>query len=151
MLSKVQSAGLVGVDAYLMDVEVDIRLSQFPKWHTVGLPENEVKESKERIISAIKNSGYDFTQRKITINLAPADVKKEGTALDLPMALGLLASSGLIPTEQVLPYLFLGELSLNGELRPVTGELPVAILAVQKKPKGLIVPKANAREASMVE
>src|SRR3989338_2794366 len=121
MLSKVQSAGLVGVDAYLMDVEVDIRLSQFPRWHTVGLPENEVKESKERIISAIKNSGYDFTQRKITINLAPADVKKEGTALDLPMALGLLASSNGLNRDRLQEFLIVGELTLSGAIKPIRG------------------------------
>lgn len=151
MLSTVRSAGLLGINAYPLDVEVDICLQSLPKWHTVGLPDSEVKESKERVVSAIKNSGYDFTKRKITINLAPADVKKEGTALDLPIALGLLSSSGLINKERLKNFICVGELSLNGELRPVRGVLPVAIMAAQKNISGIILPKHNANEAAMVE
>lgn len=151
MLSTVHSAGLVGIEAYILDVEVNIALAGFPVWHTVGLADSEVKESKERVVAAIKNSGYDFSQRKITINLAPADVKKEGTAYDLPIAIGLLASSGLIPLERLKNFLFLGELSLNGELRPVKGALPIALLAAQKKFEGLLLPDCNAPEASVVE
>lgn len=151
MLSTVKSAGLMGIDAYLLDVEVDIHLQSLPKWHTVGLPESAVKESKERVVAAIKNSGYDFTQRKVTINLAPANVKKEGTALDLPIALGLLSSSGLISQEILGSYLCVGELSLNGELRPVRGILPIAIMAAKKKFEGIILPASNAMEAVMVE
>src|SRR3990167_4972351 len=151
MLSTVHSAGLLGIDAYVLDVEVNISLSGFPAWNTVGLADSEVKESKERVVAAIKNSGYDFAQRKITINLAPADVKKEGTAYDLPIALGLLASSGLIPADRLKNFLFLGELSLNGELRPVKGALPIAIMAAQKKFEGLLLPDCNATEASAVE
>lgn len=151
MLSTVRSAGLLGINAYPLDVEVDICLQSLPKWHTVGLPDSEVKESKERVVSAIKNSGYDFTKRKITINLAPADVKKEGTALDLPIALGLLSSSGLINKERLKTFICVGELSLNGELRPVRGVLPVAIMAAQKNIQGIILPKHNANEAAMVE
>lgn len=151
MLSTVRSAGLTGIDAYPLDVEVDICLQSFPKWHTVGLAESEVKESKERVVSAIKNSGYEFTQRKITINLAPADVKKEGTALDLPIALGLLASSGIIQSDRLGKFLCVGELSLNGDLRPIRGVLPMAVLAAKKKYEGILLPSANAGEAAMVE
>lgn len=151
MLTTIFSAGLVGIDAYPVHVEVDISFAQLPKWQTVGLPENEVKESKERVAAAIKNSGYEFSQRKITINLAPADVKKEGTALDLPIALGLLGSSGLILEKNLENYLFVGELSLNGDLKPVRGILPIAILARSKKVRGLVIPIQNASEAAMVE
>ncbi len=151
MLATVTSSGLMGIDAYPIQVEVDICLKAFPKWHTVGLPESEVKESKERVVAAIKNSGYDFLQKKITINLAPADVKKEGTAFDLPIALGLLSASGLVTSQDLSSYLFLGELSLNGDLRPIRGSLPMAILAKKMGLKGLVLPKTNAPEASMVE
>ncbi|MDO8519408.1 MAG: YifB family Mg chelatase-like AAA ATPase [Deltaproteobacteria bacterium] len=150
MLSTVYSAGLLGIDAFLLSVEVNISLAGFPVWNTVGLADSEVKESKERVVAAIKNSGYDFTQRKITINLAPADVKKEGTAFDLPIAIGLLASSGLIPAEKIKNFMVLGELSLNGELRPVKGALSIAILAAQKNFEGIILPECNAVEATVV-
>lgn len=151
MLSTVKSAGLIGINAYPLDVEVDICLQSFPKWHTVGLAENEVKESRERVIAAIKNSGYDFAKRKVTVNLAPADIRKEGTAFDLPIALGLLSASGLVQSENLESYLCLGELSLNGELRPVRGILPIAIMAARKKFRGIILPEHNDCEAAMVE
>lgn len=156
MLATVKSAGLYGIEAYPLDVEVDICLKSFPKWHTVGLAESEVKESKERVIAAIKNSGYDFIQRKITINLAPADIKKEGTAFDLPMALGLLSASGLINRKRLQSFLCVGELSLNGELRPVRGALSMAMLASKmlgsgEKIEGFILPKQNAGEATVVD
>lgn len=150
MLTTVHSAGVSGITAYPLDVEVDIARSGLPKWHTVGLPESEVRESKERVVAAIRNSGYDFLQRKITINLAPADVRKEGTALDVPIAVGLLASSGLIQSENLARYLIIGELSLNGEIRPVRGALPIAILAAKKNDFALIVPSFNAEEAARV-
>lgn len=151
MLSRALSAGLLGIDAYPLDVEVDICLQSMPKWYTVGLAESEVKESKERVIAAIKNSGYDFAKRRITINLAPADIKKEGTAFDLPIALGLLSASGLVNAERLRSFLCVGELSLNGELRPVRGVLPMAVMASAKKYEGMILPSVNAGEASMVE
>lgn len=151
MLSKVPSAGLIGIESYPIEIEVDINLQAFPKWHTVGLPENAVKESKERVIAAIKNSGYDFAQRKITINLAPADIKKEGTAYDLPIALGLLSSSGLICKDRLKQFLCLGELSLDGQIRSVQGILPVAMMAARGSYAGLILPEQNAMEAAMVE
>lgn len=150
VITKVHSAGILGVEAYPLEVEVDICLQSFPKWHTVGLAESEVKESKERVVAAIKNSGYDFTQRKVTINLAPADVKKEGTAFDLPIALGLLASSGIIQSGRLQDFLCVGELSLNGELRSVRGVLPMALMAVEQKIKGFLVPAASAAEAAVI-
>jgi magnesium chelatase family protein len=149
MLSKVLSAGLLGIDGYLVEVEVDIAQG-LANWNTVGLPESSVKESRDRVIAAIKNSGYSFEKRRITINLAPADVKKEGTAFDLPIAIGLLASSELIPREPLAEHLFLGELSLHGEVKPIHGALSIALMAKKKKIKTLILPEKNAREASVI-
>ena len=141
----------MGIDAYLLEVEVDIQMASFPKWQTVGLAESEVKESKERVVSSVKNSGYEFPQRKITINLAPADIKKEGTALDLPIALGLLSSSVMIDASVFSTFVCVGELSLTGDLRPVRGVLPTTLLARKKGFKKILVPKANGGEASVVE
>src|SRR5262245_44935856 len=149
MLSKVLSAGLLGIDGYLVEVEVDIAQG-LANWNTVGLPESSVRESRDRVIAAIKNSGYSFEKRRITINLAPADIKKEGTAFDLPIAMGLLASSELIPREPLAEHLFLGELSLHGEVKPVHGALSIALMAKKKKIKRLILPEKNAREASVI-
>ena len=114
------------------------------------MPDTSVKEARDRVIAAVRNSGFDFPVRKITVNLAPADVKKEGTGLDLPIAVGLLASSGLIAAENLARYLIIGELSLNGEIRPVRGALPIAILAAKKNDFSLIVPSFNADEAGRV-
>jgi magnesium chelatase family protein len=149
MLSKVLSAGLLGIDGYLVEVEVDIAQG-LANWNTVGLPESSVKESRDRVIAAIKNSGYSFEKRRITINLAPADIKKEGTAFDLPIAVGLLASSELVPREPLQDHLFLGELSLHGEIKPIHGALSIALMAKKKKIKKLILPEKNAREASVI-
>lgn len=155
MISTVRSAGILGIDAYPLMVEVDICLTSMPKWHTVGLPESEVKESKERVIAAIKNSGYEFLQRKVTINLAPADIRKEGTAFDLPIALGLLSASGLVAKEKLAGYFFVGELSLDGQLKSIRGALPISILAsklsLKDQCQGLILPVENGLEASMVQ
>jgi len=150
MLSRVYSAGLLGVDAYPVDVEVNRALG-LAKWTTVGLPQSTVRESQDRVIAAIKNSGYDFQWGRITINLAPADVKKEGTAFDLPIAIGLLASSEMIEREKLGRLLLLGELSLHGEVKPIRGALPIALAAKEKKFNGLILPEGNAPEASVVE
>lgn len=149
MLSKVFSAGLLGIDAYLVEVEVDIAMG-LANWNTVGLPESTVRESRDRVIAAIRNSGYDFHRRRVTINLAPADIKKEGTAFDLPIALGLLASSEVIPLEGLKSYLVAGELSLHGEVKPVRGALSITMLAKQKK-RRLLLPRANVAEASVVK
>ena len=131
MLAKVLSGALLGIDAYPVDVEVDLALG-LPQFATVGLPEGAVKESKDRVKSAIKNSGYEFPARRITINLAPADVKKDGAAFDLPMAIGLLAATGVVRPAAGPAYVLLGELSLDGRVKPVRGVLP---LAVAESPK----------------
>ena len=128
MIAKILSSAVIGIDAYLVEVEVDIAQG-IPTFTTVGLPETAVKESKERVKSAINNSGYSFPDDKITVNLAPADIKKEGTGFDLPIALGILVASGIIPTEIASRYLVLGELSLDGRIKPVKGCLPMAIAA----------------------
>lgn len=150
MIAKILSAGLLGIDAYLIDVEVDIRNSHLPVWSTVGLPESAVKEGKERVVSAIKNSGYDFLYRKVTINLAPADTKKAGTAFDLPVAIGLMVASGTLNSEMLHDTVFVGELSLTGDLRPVPGILPMAVLAQQEKIKRVIICKKQIHEAVFV-
>ncbi len=150
MLAKVLAGAPLGIDAYPVDVEVDIAQG-LPQFATVGLPEGAVKESKDRIKSAIKNSGFDFPTRRITINLAPADIRKDGTAYDLPMAVGLLTATGLIPAEQSGRYLFMGELSLDGRIKPVRGMLPVAAAARRWPIEGLLVPATNAEEGALVD
>ena len=120
MLATVLSSTLQGIDGLLVEVEVDLAPG-LPQLAVVGLPEGAVKESKDRVRSALKNSGYDFPNRKITINLAPADVKKEGSAFDLPIALGILAATGKLPLERLREFAILGELSLDGRVKPVRG------------------------------
>ncbi len=148
MLAKVLSGSLLGIDAYPVEVEVDIAQG-LPQFATVGLAEGAVKESKDRVKSAIKNSGYDFPVRRITINLAPADVKKDGAAFDLPMAIGILAATGVLREAQPRKFVFLGELSLDGLIKPVRGILPVALAARQWGAEGLILPVENAREGAI--
>ena len=150
MLSRVLSSAVLGVDAYTVEVEVDIRRG-LPTFATVGLPEAAVKESKDRVKSAINNSGYRFPDDRITVNLAPADIKKEGTGFDLPIALGILAATGVVPQGRLTEYLILGELSLDGRIKPVRGSLPVALLAKNSGFRGMILPKENAREAAVVD
>jgi len=149
VLAKVLSSAVLGIDAYRVEVEVDIT-SGLPSFSTVGLPEASVKESKERVKSAIANSGYRFPDDRITVNLAPADIKKEGTGFDLPIALGILAATGIIPQERLLRHLVLGELSLDGRVKPVKGSLPMAISARQWGHPAIIVPHENGLEASVV-
>ena len=149
MLAKVFSSAVLGIDAYRVEVEVDIT-SGLPTYTTVGLPEASVKESKERVKSAIGNSGYRFPDDRITVNLAPADIKKEGTGFDLPIALGILAATGIIPQEIISQYLILGELSLDGRVKPVRGSLPMALAAKKAGYRSIIVPFDNSREASVV-
>jgi magnesium chelatase family protein len=149
VLAKVLSSAVLGIDAYRVEVEVDIA-SGLPAFATVGLPEASVKESKERVKSAISNSGYRFPDDRITVNLAPADIKKEGTGFDLPIALGILAATGIVPQEAVSRYLILGELSLDGRVKPVKGSLPMAISARQSGFPAIIVPHDNGLEASVV-
>ncbi len=132
-----------------MEVEVDIAFGM-PAFTTVGLPEVAVKESKDRVKAAIKNSGYHFPGTRVTINLAPADIRKDGTGFDLPIALGLLAAQGLTPQENLDQYLLYGEVSLDGRLKATRGVLPVALACRQAGLKGLIIPAENAREAAVV-
>ncbi len=149
MLSRVLSSAVIGIEAYVVEVEVDISQG-LPAFATVGLPEGAVKESKERVKAAIKNSGYYFPSDRITVNLAPADIKKEGSGFDLPMAVGILAATGLVPPETFSGLVCLGELALDGMLRPVRGVLPIAVEARNLGLRGMVLPKENAAEAAVV-
>jgi len=149
MLAKVLSGTVIGINGYVVEVEVDITHG-LPAFSTVGLPEATIKESKERVKSAISNSGYHFPSDRITVNLAPADIKKSGTSFDLPIAVGILSATGLIPKEKLNGYMFIGELSLNGLVRPVKGILPMAISARDAGLKALFLPAENAAEACVV-
>jgi len=149
MLAKVNSAALYGIDALRVEVEIDLA-SGLPQLATVGLPEGAVKESKDRIRAAVKNCGYTFPTKRITINLAPADIKKEGAAYDLPMAVGILAAEGLVESKLLNDYLLSGELSLDGSIKPVRGALSLAMAAKKEHLTGLILPEQNAPEAAVV-
>ncbi len=150
MLSKIYSSATYGIDAYLVEVETNIE-KQIPGFTIVGLPDNAVKESRERVTTAIKNNGIKFPKRKITVNLAPADVKKEGSSFDLPIAVGLLAAIDCITTTNMDDTVFLGELAFDGKLRPVKGALPIAVEVKKNNLKKLILPAESAAEASIVE
>ncbi len=149
MLFKISSASLLGIEGYPVEVEVDIAAG-LPTFVTVGLPDPAVRESKERVRAALKNCGWDIESRKITINLAPADRKKEGSAFDLPIALGFLAYLDVVPGDRLRDFLFVGELALDGRLKPARGVLPIALMAKKAGFQGIVVPKANAREAALV-
>src|SRR4030066_727699 len=149
MIAKVLSSAVIGIDAYLLDVEVDISLG-LPIFSIVGLPDLAVKESKDRVRAAIKNIGLDFPVKKITINLAPADIKKEGSSFDLPIAIGILAATEIINQNSTNDFVFLGELSLDGKLRPRKGALPISVEVKRRGIKKLIVPKESAEEAAIV-
>ena len=148
MPSTVLSAATLGIDAYPVHVEVDTDRS-LPTFTVVGLPDSAVRESKERVLAAIKNAGYQWPRRKVTINLAPADRKKEGSAFDLPIAVGVLAASRQIKPLGLAEFALLGELSLNGSVRPVHGMLSMATSLHQQGLYGMIVPTQNAREAAI--
>lgn len=150
MLSRVTACGLSGIDGYLVSVESDIS-NGIPAFDIVGLADAAVKEAKERVRAAIRNSGFEFPSRRITINLAPADLKKEGTAYDLPIAAGILAATGAYPAEALEGCLLSGELSLDGSLRPVCGVLSKAIAAKENGLASVIVPFENACEAAVVK
>jgi magnesium chelatase family protein len=150
MLTTVYSAATYGINAYLIEIETNIE-NTVPNFFMVGLPDNAVKESRERVASAMKNSSFIYPNKRITINLAPADIKKEGSSYDLPIAIGMLASSGQVGTELLGEMVILGELSLEGTLRPVHGALPIAVELKKKGIRGIILPAENAREAAMVE
>ena len=150
MLARVLSSAVMGIDAYIVEVELDIS-DGLPAFATVGLPDNAVKESRERVTAAIKNSGFYFPSSRITANLAPAGVRKEGSAFDLPIALGVMAATGQIYTDNFERILVLGELALDGSVRSVHGCLPMAAIAKENQLKGIILPKANAREAAVID
>ena len=152
MLFKTQSAAVYGIDANIIEVEVDVSPSRDPKenFQTVGLPDTAVKESRQRITAALRNCGFEVPLTKITINLAPADIKKEGSGFDLPMAMGILGAYGGLVKKELAEYVMVGELSLDGGLRGVRGALPIAIAARARKIPNLIVPEVNAREAAVV-
>jgi magnesium chelatase family protein len=148
MLVKTYGSAVFGVDSTTITVEVDV--SSGVKYYMVGLPDNAVKESWQRIETALKQIGYKMPNKKIVINLAPADIRKEGSAYDLPMAVGILAASEQLICENIEEYVIMGELSLDGGIQPIKGALPIAIQARKEKFKNLIIPKVNAREAAIV-
>ncbi len=149
MLAKVLSSAVFGIDAYVVEVEVDIAQG-LPAFATVGLPEGAVKESKDRVKAATKNCGYDFPSRRITVNLAPADIKKEGAAFDLPMAIGILAATEVVQKAKLNQYFILGELSLDGQVKPIKGALPIAVAARNAGLRGMLLPADNSKEAAVV-
>ncbi len=151
MLSRIIGATVVGIEARAVEVEVDITSRGLPHFAMVGLPDTTVKESRDRVKAALKNSGFVFPLKQITINLAPADLKKEGSAFDLPVAIGILCSEGVLAQDEVEGYMFSGELSLDGALRPIKGALSVAMQCREQKLKGLIIPEDNAYEAAVVK
>jgi len=151
MVARILSAALLGIDAYIVEVETNIESKTLPGFATVGLPDSAVKESRERVQSAIKNSGFEFPIKKITINLAPADIRKEGSGYDLPIALGILAANGIISESKLEDYVILGELALDGAIRPIHGALSVAWEIKKLGLKGILLPRENANEAAMAE
>jgi len=151
MIATVKSGAIVGIEAYLVQVEVDVATRGLPKFSIVGLPEVAVRESKERVRTAIINTGFLFPQRRITVNLAPANRKKAGTAFDLPIALGILCAMNQWDNDALEELLFVGELSLDGLVRPIRGVLSLAIMAKQEGLRGVVVPEPNAQEAAVVD
>jgi len=150
MVSLIHSGALSGIDGYLVEVEVNLAAG-LPGMSIVGLPDAAIKESSDRVTAAIKNTGLDLPLHKITVNLAPADIRKEGSAFDLPIALGILAANGLIPSERLKKFVILGELSLDGRVKPVRGILSLTAMARDQGMEGILLPASNAAEASVVE
>jgi len=150
MLATAYSSAVLGVDAYLVDVEVDVARGGFGKFVLVGLPDAAVKESAERVAVALRSQGFRMPGTRVLVNLAPADIRKEGPAFDLPIAVGILAGSGQIRPETLKEFLVTGELSLEGTVRPVSGVLPMALAARKAGKRGLLLPADNAREAAVV-
>ncbi len=148
MLAKTYGSAVYGVNAYLITIEVNV--SKGTKYYMVGLPDNAVKESQQRIEAAVKHLGHKMPRQKIVINMAPADIRKEGAAYDLPIAMGIMAASGQLNPDLLDKYVIMGELSLDGGLRPIKGVLPIAIEARRQGYKGFILPKVNAKEAAIV-
>ncbi len=148
MLVKTYGSAVQGINATIVTIEVNV--NQGIRFFLVGLPDNAVKESHERIASALDYKGYKLPRKQITINMAPADIRKEGSAYDLPLAIGMLAGAETIQSEELERYVIMGELSLDGSLQPIKGVLPIAIKAREEGFKGFILPKQNAREAAVV-
>jgi magnesium chelatase family protein len=148
MLAKITSCTVLGVDGWIIQVEVDVSAG-LPAFATVGLPDNIVRESKDRVKAAIKNCGYDFPPRRITVNLAPADLKKEGAGFDLPIALGILQATGTLPVTRAGRYCLVGELSLDGGVHRVKGILPMILAAHEAGLDGIIIPADNRPEAGI--
>jgi len=150
MLACVRSAAVFGIDASLVQVEVDVSLG-LPSFQMVGLPDASVRESRDRVRAAIRNSGFEFPIRRVTVNLAPADLRKAGSAFDLPIAVGVLAAAGQIARRDIDDPLILGELSLDGAIQPARGVLPIAAAARRDRYRGLLLPHANSAEAAVVD
>ncbi|MDD5449447.1 MAG: YifB family Mg chelatase-like AAA ATPase [Candidatus Omnitrophica bacterium] len=150
MLAKINSACVPGIDACRVTVEVDIA-NGMPSFSIVGLPDTAIKESRDRIRSAIKNSGFDFPTKRITVNLAPADVKKEGAGFDLPIAVAILVATNTLQTEKYKDYIICGELSLNGEVKPIKGALPIALSFSKARRNKILIPFDNIQEAAIVK
>ena len=151
MHAKIIAAALMGVDAYKVEVEVDTGRALNRRINVVGLPDNAVKEAKERVVSAIRNSSYPVSTKHFTVNLAPADTRKEGSGFDLPIALGMLAAMGQVELPRALLYAAMGELALDGMVRPIPGVLPIAVCCREIGLTGVLVPEENANEAAVVE
>ena len=150
MVNRVKTGTVIGLNAYEVCVETDI-INSLPSMSIVGLPDTAVNEARDRVKSAIKNSGYTFPSRKVVINLAPADVKKNGTGFDLPIAIGILIEEEVLTQEQVEDYSFIGELALDGLIRPTSGILPLVLSLKENGIKNIIVPKENSKEAALIE
>src|SRR5436190_2237499 len=150
MLATLRTAAIYGVDACAVQVEVDVSFGM-PIFTMVGLPDTSVRESRDRVRSAIRNSGFEFPQHRITVNLAPADVRKAGAAFDLPIALGILAAQGIVERREIADVVVLGELSLDGSIHPARGVLPIAAAARRDGLAGVLLPRSNAGEAALVD
>jgi magnesium chelatase family protein len=148
MVTKTYGSAVQGVNAYTITIEVVV--SQGLNFYVVGLPDNAIKESQQRIEAAMRGRGYNMPRTKVVVNMAPADIPKQGSAYDLPIALGILHASQQIVTERLGEYIIMGELALDGELRPIKGVLPIAIQARKEGFKGFILPRQNAQEAAIV-
>lgn len=149
MLVKTYGSAIHGIDALVITIEVNI--GKGIKFYLVGLPDNAVKESQQRMVAALENIGYRFPGQRIVINMAPADIKKEGSAYDLPIVIGILAASLQVSNDMLDQFIMMGELSLDGSLKPIRGALPIALKAREQGFRGIILPKANAPEAAVVK
>src|SRR5215210_7001783 len=150
MLARLRSAAVFGIEASPVTIEVDVSFG-LPSFTMVGLPDPTVRESRDRVRSAIRNSGYEFPPHRITVNLAPADVRKAGASYDLPIALGILAAIGVIAKRDIHDIVLLGELSLDGSIQPIRGVLPIAVAARREGKAAMLLPRANAVEAQVVD